>query len=1104
MSRAAAAEYHRDPYDQYGFAARHEKFEYLQRGRTAMSLSSGAIARPIGTALLAVAVLLLGIAVYPLLPVAPLPQVDFPTMQVSASLPGASPETMASSVAQPLERQFSQIPGLSQMTSVNSSGSSQVTLQFDLDRGIDSAAQDVQSAINAASGQLPSTLPSPPTIRKVNPADSPIMIIAAQSDVLPLTDVDDVAENVLAQQISQIGGVGLVTVSGQQKPSVRVQIDPERVAALGMGLEEVRNVIAAATVNEPKGALDSPAQRFTLYTNDQILKAAPWNDVILAWRNGAPIRVRDVGIAVEGAENTKMAAWAFAGAGASPEAAAAVHDGRAIVLVVTKQPGANVIDTVDHIKATLPKLRAALPLAVSVNVMRDATQTIRGSVHDVEFTLVLTIALVVAVIFVFLRSVAATLIPSVTVPLSILGTAAVMYVVGYSLDNLSLMALTIAVGFVVDDAIVMLENIHRHVEAGMSPLEAARKGAGEIGFTIISISVSLVAVFIPLLMMGGIVGRLFREFAVTVTLTIAVSVVVSLTLTPVLCARFLKVEHSHGWLHRAFERGFDAMLDGYRRGLDLVLRHQFATLCSFLATMALTGVLFVQIPKGFFPQQDTGYIAGFVETSQDASYDALVPRMLALADVVRQDPDVSGFNTSTGDSSANTGRFNIALKDKDDGRTASADEIIARLRPKLSKVLGASLFLQAAQDVKIGGRTSRTQYQFTVTDVDIDELNTWAPRLLAKFKSLRELADVATDQQSDAASAVLTIDRDRAASLGISPATIDATLYDAVGQRQVAQYYTQVNSYHVVLEVLPRLQSDPTLFDRIRIASPTTAQLVPLSTFVKVDTSKTAYLSINHQGQYPAVTLSFNLAPGVALGDAVKAIDRVQAELGAPQTLSGSFQGSAQAFRDSLSSQPYLIAAALVAVYIVLGFLYESTIHPLTILSTLPSAGVGALLILMAGGYDLSVIALIGVILLIGIVKKNGIMMVDFALTAEREQGLSPFDAIRQACLLRFRPIMMTTMCALLSGLPLMLGHGAGSELRRPLGYAMVGGLVVSQALTLFTTPVVYLYLDRLHRWYGRLAGAREARRAIGRAARADTGDVLARPAAGEGVVDLQ
>ena len=1044
-----------------------------------MNVSAAFIGRPIGTTLLSLAILLLGIAVFPLLPVAPLPQVDFPTIQVSANLPGASPETMASSVAQPLERQFSLIAGLSQMTSVNSSGQSQVTLQFDLDRNIDAAAQDVQSAITAAGGQLPTTLPSPPTQRKINPADSPVLIIATQSDTLPLTEVDDYAENILAQQISQISGVGLVSVSGQQKPAIRVQVDPARIAALGLNLEDVRGVLAAMSVNQPKGSVDTASQSFTLYTNDQLLKSRPWNDVILAWRDGAPIRVRDVGVAVDGPENTKLAGWAYSGAGGSPEFKAAIHGGRAVVLLVTKQPGANVIQTVNAIKAALPKLRSAIPPSISVNVVRDATQTIRGSVHEVEFTLVLTIALVVGVIFVFLRNVAATLIPSATVPLALAGTIAAMFLFGYSLDNLSLMALTVAVGFVVDDAIVMLENIYRHVEDGLSPLEAAYKGAGEIGFTIVSISVSLVAVFIPLLLMGGVVGRLFREFAVTVTLTIAVSVVVSVTLTPMLCARFLKNGHAvaHGRLYQAFERGFDGMLAAYRRGLDAVLRHQFATLGVFVATLAVTVALFVAIPKGFFPQQDTGYISGVAETSQDASYPAMVSRILQLADIVRQDPDVAGFNASTGSGGANTGNFNIALKEKDAGRSASADEVIARLRPKLAKVEGVSLFLQAAQDVRIGGRSARTQYQYTLTDSDIDELNAWAPKLLARFREMPEVADVASDQQSNAAAAVLTIDRDRASSFGITPAMIDATLYDAVGQRQVAQYYTQVNSYHVVLEVTPRLQSDPDIFSRIFINSPATGHPVPLAAFVKVDTGRAAYLSINHQGQYPAVTLSFNLAPGVALGQAVDAIDKSMAALGAPQTLTGAFQGSAQAFRDSLATQPYLIAAALLAVYIVLGLLYESYVHPLTILSTLPSAGVGALLILMAGGYDLSVIALIGIILLIGIVKKNGIMMVDFALAAERERGMSPHDAIREACLLRFRPIMMTTMCALLSGLPLMLGHGAGSELRRPLGYAMVGGLVLSQALTLFTTPVVYLYLDRAHRWVAERLAARDALR---------------------------
>ncbi|WP_219209950.1 efflux RND transporter permease subunit [Variovorax boronicumulans] len=1055
-----------------------------------MSISAGFIKRPIGTTLLALAILLVGAAVFPLLPVAPLPQVDFPTIQVSATLPGASPETMASNVAQPLERQFSLIAGLSQMTSTSGLGSTQITLQFDLDRSIDAAALDVQAAINASTGQLPANLPSPPTFRKVNPADSPILILAVQSKTLPLTEVNDFADNILAQQISQIAGVGLVNIGGAQKPAVRVQVDPARMAALGMSLEDVRGVIATATVNAPKGTIDGPNQSFTVYTNDQLLKAAPWNDLILAYRNGAPVRVRDIGVAVDAPENAKIAGWAYAGAGAAKDGT--VQDGRSIVLAITKQPGANVIETVDRINAALPRLKASIPPTVEVNAIIDRTQTIRASVKDVEFTLLLTIALVVAVIFVFLRNVPATLIPSVTVPLALLGTVAVMYLLGYSLDNLSLMALTIAVGFVVDDAIVMLENIYRYVEEGMTPMEAAYKGAGEIGFTIISISVSLIAVFIPLLLMGGIVGRLFREFAVTVTLTIVVSVVISLTLTPMLCSRFLKNEHArrHGRMYQLFERGFDAMLGGYKRGLHVVLRHQFLTLMVFIATVAATGVLFVVIPKGFFPQQDTGFISGFAESAQDTSFSSMNRRMVALADVVRQDPDVTGFGMNGSSSTFNSGNFFISLKPKEDGRTATADEIIARLRPQLAKVQGVNLFLQAGQDIRVGARASRTQYQYTVTDSNLDELNTWAPKLLQRFRQLPELTDLASDQQNAAASAVLTIDRDRASSFGITPATIDATLYDAIGQRQVAQYFTQLNSYHVVLEVTPALQQDPSLFGKLYLNSPLTGQQVPLSTFVKVDTSKTAYLAINHQGQFPAVTISFNLAPGHALGDAVNAIHKAQADMGLPQSLSGAFQGTAQAFQDSLSSQPYLIAAALVAVYIVLGLLYESYIHPLTILSTLPSAGVGALLILMAGGYDLSVIALIGIILLIGIVKKNGIMMIDFALKAEREQGMAPQEAIYQACLLRFRPIMMTTMCALLSGLPLMLGHGSGSELRRPLGYAMVGGLILSQALTLFTTPVVYLYLDRAHFWFQRRKDARAARKA----ARTEQGEATATP----------
>ncbi|KAB7763620.1 efflux RND transporter permease subunit [Xanthomonas maliensis] len=1043
-----------------------------------MSISAAFIKRPIGTTLLAMALLLLGLVAWPLLPVAPLPQVDFPTIQVSANLPGASPQTMASNVAQPLERQLSLIPGLTQMTSASALGSTQVTLQFDLDRNIDAAALDVQTAINAASGQLPSALPSAPSFRKINPAESPALILAVQSQVLPLTQVDDYADNVLAQQISRISGVGLVNLFGAQKPAVRVQVDPAKLAALGLSLEDIRSVIATTTVNAATGSIDGARQAFTVSTNDQVLQSQAWNDAVLAWRNGAPIRVRDVGTAVDAPENAKIAAWGYAGAAAPADSG--IVDGRAIMIAITKEPGANVIDTVEQVKAALPKLMASIPPSVSVKILADRTQNIRASVKDVEFTLVLSIVLVVAVIFVFLRSAVVTLIPSLTVPLAILGTAALMYVLGYSLDNLSLMGLTIAVGFVVDDAIVMLENIYRHIEDGMAPLQAALQGAAEIGFTLVSISVSLVAVFIPLLLMGGIVGRLFREFAVTVSLTIVVSLLVSLTLTPMLCARLLKphAEQAQGRLARAFERGFDAMLAAYRRGLETVLRHPRLTLASFLLTVATSVALFVVMPKGFFPQQDTGFISGTADSAQDSSSAAMRTRMLQLADIIRRDPDVLSFGMQTGASTFNSGTFSIALKPKDEGRTASADQVIARLRKRLAHVQGVTLFMQAGQDINVGGRMARTQYQYTLTDANLDELNTWAPKLLKAFRALPQLTDVASDQQNAAPIASLTIDRQRAASFGITPQQIDATINDAIGQRQVAQYFTQLNSYHVVLEVTPALQGDPSLFQRLYLTSPLTGKQVPLSTFATLDTSKTGYLSVSHQGQFPAVTLSFNLAPGAALGDAVDAIQKTQAQLRVPATLSGSFQGTAQAFSDSLRTQPYLILAALVAVYIVLGLLYESYIHPLTILSTLPSAGVGALLILMAGGYDLSVIAMIGIILLIGIVKKNGIMMVDFALHAERERGLSSRDAIFEACLMRFRPIMMTTLCALLGGLPLMLSHGAGSELRRPLGYAMVGGLLLSQLLTLFSTPIVYLYLDRLHGWYLQRRQARASRTA--------------------------
>ncbi|MBV9704664.1 MAG: efflux RND transporter permease subunit [Methylobacteriaceae bacterium] len=1032
-----------------------------------MTFSHGFIRRPIATSLLSAAILLIGAVAYPLLPVAPLPQVDFPTVQVSANLPGASPETMASNVATPLERQFSLIAGLTEMTSTSTAGSTQITLQFELNRNIDGAAQDTQAAINAASGQLPTNLPSPPTYRKVNPADAPIMVIAMTSDALPLTVVDDYADNIMAQQLSQISGVGLVFVGGAQKPAVRIQLDPAKIASMGLGLEEIRAQVANATVNAPKGTIDAPAQSFTVYTDDQVLSAAKWNNIVVAYRAGAPVRVRDIGTAIDGAENTKLAAWA--------------GSKRAILLPITKQPGANVIDTVNRVRAALPRLTAMIPQSIDTQFLVDRTQTIRSSVADVQFTLMLTICLVVMVIFVFLRNVTATVIPSVTVPLALLGTTAVMYLVGYSIDNLSLMALTIAVGFVVDDAIVMLENIYRHVEAGMRPLEAALKGSAEIGFTIISISVSLIAVFIPVLLMGGIIGRLLREFAMTVTITILVSVIVSLTLTPTLCALFLKSHSQHRQargIGRLLERFFAALQSGYERSLRVVLRHQFAALMVFFATVAATVCLYLAIPKGFFPQQDTGFIYGQAEGAQDISFSGMTRRVQDLARIVNSDPDVNSVGYVIGGQTFNTGNFFINLRTREDGRTASADQIIARLRAKIAGIEGINLFMQVPQDIRLGGRLSRTQYQYTLTDADLGELNAWAPKLMDAMGKLPNIIDLASDQQTNASTAVVSIDRDQAARFGIQPQLIDATIYDAVGQRQVAQFFTQLNSYHVVLEVSPRDQADPNLFERLYLTSPVTGGQVPLKTLVNIDTTKTNYLSISHQSQFPAVTLSFNLRPGFALGDAVDAILKTKAAIGAPATLNGAFQGTAQAFQSSLATQPYLIAAALVAVYIILGVLYESYVHPLTILSTLPSAGVGALLILMGAGYDLSVIALIGILLLIGIVKKNGIMMIDFALHGERERGLKPIDSIFEACLLRFRPIMMTTMCALLSGVPLMVGAGTGSEIRRPLGFAMVGGLALSQVLTLYTTPVVYLYLERLRQWLGgRSQAARRAER---------------------------
>ncbi|MFT3941581.1 multidrug efflux RND transporter permease subunit [Rhodopseudomonas sp.] len=1015
------------------------------------SISAPFIRYPIATSLLMAGILFLGLIAYPALPVAPLPQVDFPTIQISASLPGASPETMASSVATPLERQLAQIPGVSQMTSTSSLGSTAVTIQFDLNRNIDAAANDVQAAINAAGGQLPKNLPNPPTYRKVNPADAPILILSATSDTLPLTTVSDNADAKIAQQISQITGVAQVFIGGQQKPAIRIQVDPAKLMTKGLSLEDVRAQIAITTVDSPKGTLDAPNRSYTIYANDQLTESKDWNDVILAYRNGGPLRIRDVGHAVTGPEDAKTAAWA--------------NGKRGVFLVVFKQPGANVIDTVDHIKAELPRLVAGIPPAIKVEVISDRTTTIRAAVEDVQFTLLLTIALVVMVIFLFLRSFWATIIPSVTVPLALLGACALMWAAGYTLDNLSLMALTISVGFVVDDAIVMLENIARHIEEGEKPFAAALKGAREIGFTIVSISISLVAVLIPLLFMGGIIGRLFREFAVTLAMTIAVSMLVSLTLTPMMASRFMRpaTEVRHGRIYQWIEGAFEAMLRAYERGLDLVLRWRFTTLMVFFATVGLSVYLFVAIPKGFFPQQDVGMITAASEAAQDISFTGMKQRQEQLGEIVMADPDVDSVAMFIGGSGTalNTGRMFITLKPRDE-RSASAQEIIARLRPKLEKVEGARLFMQAAQDVRLGGRPTRTQFEYTLQDANLPELNEWAPKVLAKMQSLPQLRDVATDQQTEGTTLTLTIDRDTASRFGIKPQLIDDTLYDAFGQRQVTQYFTQVNTYRIILEVLPELQGRLDTLNQIYVKSPTTGDQVPLSAFAKWTTVPVRPLSISHQGQFPATTISFNLAQGVALGQATEAVQAAMAEMGTPPTLSGSFQGTAQAFQQSLSTVPLLIVAALVVVYLILGILYESYIHPLTILSTLPSAGVGALAMLMLFGFDFSLIALIGIILLIGIVKKNGIMMVDFAITAERDEHLDPEQAIRKAALLRFRPIMMTTMAAMLGGVPLMLGTGTGSEIRQPLGYAMVGGLLVSQALTLFTTPVVYLYLDRL------------------------------------------
>jgi len=1047
-----------------------------------MSISEPFIRRPIGTSLLMLGVLVFGIGAYNLLPIAALPNVDFPTITVTTNYPGAAPETMASAVATPLEQQFAAITGLAEMTSMSGTGSTLITLQFNLDRNIDAAAQDVQQAINAATGLLPKDLPNPPTYRKTNPADRPVLIYAVHSDGLPIYRIDDYAYTVIAQKLSTVKGVSESRIFGQKPYAVHIQVNPAALAARGLGMEDIRNAVTLLSINRPKGSLEGANRAVTLDTNDQLLDAAAYRHAIIAWRNSAPVRLGDVADVLDGVQNARTGAW-FARQPAEG-------------LAIQREAGANTIQVVDTIKSTLPKLQESVPPSVHVELVSDRSIVIRAAVHDVQFTMMLTIGLVILVIFVFLRTLWATVIPSIAVPLSLLATFAVMYVVGYSLDNISLMALTISVGFVVDDAIVMIENIVRYLEQGDRPFEAALKGAGQIGFTIISITFSLIAVFIPLLFMGGIIGRLFREFAVTVSIAVVASAIISLTLTPVMCSLFLK-GHSEarppGRISRLAEAGFDRTLRAYDRGLRFVFRHQFLTLMSTLLLMAATGLLYMKIPKGFFPQQDTGFIFGQAEARQDISFQNMAELVHEVVDIVSKDPAVSGAfyfaGTFAYNPTENTGRVFIQLKPHDQ-RDVTSDQVIQRLRPKVAAVRGLKFFMQSGQDITVGGRLSRTQYQYTLTDTDNDELNHWSPLVEAAMQKLPQLQDVASDQQIAAPHVAIDIDRDAAARLGISPSAIDETLYDAFGQRQIVTMYTATNQYKVILEVKPEFQTDPSALSKLYVIGPNGAQ-IPVSSFAHL-TPKVEPLMVSHQGQFPAVTISFNLAPGISLGDAVDRIQALEAELHLPPTVNGAFQGTAQAFQASLSSTPLLVVAAILVVYIVLGVLYESYIHPITILSALPSAGVGALLALILwprpgysppgdfglaqlldptarvpANYDLTVIAIVGVILLIGIVKKNAIMMIDFALTAERSEGRSPLEAIHEACLLRFRPIMMTTFAALFGGLPIALGGGAGSELRRPLGIAIVGGLLVSQWLTLFTTPVIYLYLDRLSQLLG-------------------------------------
>jgi hydrophobe/amphiphile efflux-1 (HAE1) family protein len=1017
-----------------------------------MNICAPFIRRPVGTSLLAVGLFMAGIVAYNFMPVAAIPRVDFPMISVGASLPGADPATVASSLAAPLERRLAQIAGVTEITSASTLGGCSITIQFDLNRNVDGAARDVQAAINAAAGDLPIDLPGPPTYRKINPADAPILILAMQSDILPPVQVFEYGDSIIGQKLSQVEGVSQVFISGADKSAVRVQVNPGALTAAGLSLEDARSLLSQVNVDSPKGSFDGDRLSYTLVSNDQLLLAKGYQNLILTQRSNAPIRLTALGRAFDGTENARVAGWS--------------GTNRAVLVIIFKQADANVIETVDRVVSALPQLQKWIPPSIRLSVISDRTTTIRASVHDVQFSLMLSIALVVMVIFLFLRRFWPTFIACITVPLALSGTFALMYLCHYSIDNLSLMALTICVGFVVDDAIVVIENIHRFIEHGDPPMEAAFKGAKQIGFTVVSMSTSLIAVFIPLLFMGGLIGRLFHEFAVTVTLAIFVSGVISLTLTPMLCSRFLRSESGYrkpGAFIRALERAFNWLLGHYETGLQWVLRNHNFMLGLWVLTLVATVMLYRAVPKGFFPQQDTGIIMGITDAAQDVSFIAMKELQQKVARIVLDDPAVatlaSFIGSGVASSTINNGRMFITLKPRRE-RDASADQVINRLRQKLAGVVGINLFLQASQDIRVGGRMSRGQFIYSLQSGDLNELNRWSTLLLDKLRGLPELRDVSSDQQTSGLQTTVAIDRDAASRLGLTPDAIDNTLYDAFGQRQVSILYRQYNQFHVVLEVAPQYLLDPSSLNQIYVRS-TNGVLVPLAAAAQFKPSNT-FLSVNHQGQFPAVSLSFNLAPGVSLGQATEAVDKAVGELRIPSTVLGSFQGTAQVFRASMANTPLLIAAALITVYIVLGMLYESLIHPITIISTLPSAGVGALLALMFSGFDLSLVSFIAVILLMGIVKKNAIMMIDFALDAERQEGLSPRDAIYKACVIRFRPIMMTTMSALFGAVPLALALGTGAELRQPLGVAVVGGLLLSQTLTLYTTPVIYLTIESL------------------------------------------